>query len=104
MIGIVAVAWVGIALHTGLAMRRYGRRWWVWFLISVCFTVVPATVVSYVEYFRQLRRHRAEQARLSGRVRCPHCRAVLTGDELRQAGGRAVCPRCNMVIDDDPCA
>ena len=98
--GIVAAAWIGAAVHTGLAMRRYGRRWWAWVLISLCFSVLPAAIVSYVDYFRQLRRHR--QAGGARRVtRCPHCGAVLACEQVRRVGGHDVCPRCGMVMGEE---
>ena len=51
IIAMLVVLWLSVALHTGLTMRRYGRRWWVWFIVSTFLTVVPAVVVSYVEHF-----------------------------------------------------
>jgi len=57
IIAMLIVLWLGIALHTGLTMRRYGRRWWVWFILSAFLTVIPAVVVSYLEHFRALRRY-----------------------------------------------
>lgn len=97
-LALLAAAWVGAALHAGLSMRRHGRRWWVWFLICVFLTVIPATVVSYLDYRRQLQRqHQAGGAWL----RCPHCGNVVPRRELRRAGGSAVCPRCDMAIHNE---
>lgn len=98
---ILLVLWVGMALHTSLAMRRYGRRWWVWFLISVFCSVIPAAVVSHLDYLRQLRRARQEQAADRGATQCPHCRMVLRRSEMIGAEeGPPHCPRCNGIIDD----
>lgn len=101
LFGTLALLWVGIALHAGLSMRRYGRRWWVWFVVSVFFTLIPAAIVSCVEYSRELRRHREDQAAGARYLQCPHCRAVLSRRDLRHAGGNALCPNCNMVIADE---
>ena len=100
VLGIMALAWVAAAAHTALAMRRYGRRAWVWFLICLFLSVLPAAVVSYVDYFRQLGRYRAQQG-LRRVVRCHHCGAVVRREELRLVGGHDVCPRCGMVIGGD---
>jgi hypothetical protein len=99
--GTLGLLWVGIALHASLSLRRYGRRWWVWFILSVFFTLLPAAVVSCVEYSRALRRQRQEDAARAGYLRCPHCRAVLNRQDLPRAGGNALCPHCNMVIADE---
>lgn len=96
---ILAALWVGIALHTGLSMRRYGRRWWVWFAICVFATVIPATVVSYLAYRRELRRQREKGA--AAYLQCPHCGSVLAGRERRRVGGKSVCPNCDMVLGEE---
>jgi len=98
--GILLAGWVLMALHTSLAMRRYGRRWWVWFLISVFCSVIPAAIVSYIEYFRRLRQADREGLARRGRVQCPHCGAILDGSDLPGAeAGAGHCPRCNGIID-----
>ena len=95
-LAVLALVWVGVAAHTGWWMRRYNRRWWVWFLISLCATPVPAAIVSCWEYFRQLRRRRQGPPP----ARCPHCGSELTGGDVRRVGGHSICPDCNMVLDD----
>ena len=98
---LLAVVWVAIALHAGLSMRRSGRRWWVWFLIAVFASVLPAAVVSYVDYFRGLRERRRRPGRAEPAGRCPHCGAPLTGDQVRHVGASGVCGHCGMVLDED---
>jgi len=98
-LALLAVLWVALALHAAIGLRRYGRRWWVWFIISVFLTVIPATIVSYIEYFR--RRQRELSAAGVKHVRCRHCGAVLAERDLVRAGGNAVCPNCQMVIGDE---
>ena len=100
VLGLLAALWVALALHTALAMRRNGRRWWVWFIVSVLLTVIPAAVVSYVDYFAQLRRRRERAAEGGENRRCPHCAAELTERDVRRVGGKLICARCGMVIED----
>ena len=94
-------AWVGIALHAGLNVRRYGRRWWVWFLVSLFFTVLPATIVAYLDYFRQLRRANARAAGARRGGPCPNCGTRLTPRDVRRVDGRDVCPNCRNPLPDD---
>jgi len=97
-IAAMAAGWAGIALHTGLSMRRYGRRWWVWFIISLLFSAIPAVIVSHVEYYRQL--GRTGRGSDESPLRCPHCRGELTRADMLSAGGSDVCPNCKMIIED----
>jgi len=90
LLAIAALMWVALALHTSLTMRRYGRRWWVWFIVSVFLTVLPAAVVSYVEYFRRTR-----QTPL--RPRCDRCGAALAGSATDR-DGEDVCPHCGATV------
>jgi hypothetical protein len=112
---ILALIWVAMAFHTGLSMRRLGRRWWVWAVITLLASPVPAAIISFVDYRRALRRRRRQEPEPMEELpvqeeppeqdestlrRCRHCRAVLTGP-LEQAGGKGVCLRCGMVIEQD---
>ena len=127
----LAVVWVVVALHAALAMRRFRRRWWVWFVLSVFLTVIPAVVCSYVEYFRELRRRRRafeagsrrprrdapgrDSVQPGAARRCRHCGALLTGaaddaaspasqaapDKPPEPAGRATCPHCGMAVEDE---
>lgn len=96
------VLWVAIALHTALAMRRYGRRWWVWLPISIVFSAIPALIVSLVDYLRHVRRQRDELA--GGPPRCRHCGELLTSRNLRQVGGHSICAGCGMVVETEDLA
>ena len=98
-IGVFAVAWTASALHCGLSMRRHGRRWWVWFLISLLGSMIPAVIVSHVDYFRELRRRRHGPA--AGAERCRHCGQPLTGTNVRHVAGQTICAACGMVVGDD---
>jgi len=111
---ILAAMWVGAALHTSLAMRRYGRRWWLWFVLSLLLTVVPAAVVAHVDFFRELRRQQRLAATGGDGVRrCRHCGAVLTdggahtgrsgssGPDPTDEAAPAVCPHCGMALEDE---
>jgi len=115
LVVILAVVWTGAALHTALIMRRHGRRWWVWFAVSLFLTTIPAAVCSYVDYFRELRRQRQAGGGAPDREpprRCRHCGAVLPDEqdapgapsrEPRPAG-QATCPNCGMAIADEDIA
>ena len=113
VIAIAVAMWLALALHTGLSMRRYGRRWWVWFLISAFFSVIPATIMSYVEYFRALDRQRGRSAGGQGgrggqpagrRRRCEHCGELIGPDDLIRRGGAALCPRCKLPVSQEDVA
>lgn len=97
-IAVFAAAWTAAALHCGLSMRRRGRRWWVWFIISMLCTVIPATIVSYVDYFRELRRSRQGGSEVE---RCRHCGELLSGTNLRHVAGQTICAACGMVVGED---
>ena len=90
--------WTLIALHSGLSMRRYGRRWWVWFLIAFCFTAVPALLVSLVEFLRQL--GKGGQVPVEQFGRCRHCGGPLP-EQLPSRAGQSVCPKCGMAVQTD---
>ncbi len=92
----LAAVWTMAALHTGLSMRRSGRRWWVWLLISLVLTVIPAVVMSYVDYFRQRRGERE-----GGISECRHCGELMVPRNLRRVAGQTICAACGMVIEQD---
>lgn len=109
---ILACIYLALALHTAISMGRYGRRWWLWFILSVLFTPLPAAVVSCVDYVRKLlERQRSlyqvepPEDQLPDAVRrCPHCRTVLAGAKPRAVAGKSVCPKCGMALDSDELA
>jgi hypothetical protein len=91
--------WTMIALHSGVSMRRYGRRWWVWFLIAFFFTALPALAVSLVEFIRSLTKGRQvpPQEQFD---RCRHCGGPLP-DYLPTRAGQPICPKCGMAVQTD---
>ncbi len=95
---LAAVFWCGAALNRGLAMRRYRRRWWVWFLVSVFCTVIPAVILSYREEARLVRGAHDQRARARTDGPCPHCGARLTRRDIRRIEGRQTCPRCKAAL------
>ena len=101
LIGILAAGWVFAALHTAASMRRYGRRFWVWLVICLLCSIIPAAVVSYIDHFRQMRREHREIA--APPRRCPHCGALITGPG-REVGGERICDDCGMVVGADDVA
>ena len=91
---ILAVLWIGAALHMGATMRSIGRRWWVWFLLSLFVSVLPATIVYYVDWFGNFRRQQllaqAGRRRTPGRQAQPDAAAPLPdaqADEAADAEG-----------------
>ena len=117
IVTLIALLWVAVALRTGVSMRASGRRWWVWFVVSLLFTAIPAAVVAWADYLRQRRLFReavhdamdedgeAPDAPDSlGDVparRCEHCHLLLEGIELPHVAGRDMCPRCSLPLSPD---
>ena len=114
---LIALLWVAVALRTGLSMRAGGRRWRVWFLVSLLFTAIPAAVVAWADYLRQRRSCRQAvqdesdeegdaqdgqaQAGDAQARRCEHCHLLLEGLELPRVAGRDMCPRCSLPLSPD---
>ncbi len=101
IVAILLLLWVAMALHTALAMRRHGRRWWVWFPICAFCSIVPAVIVSCADHFRQHRPPNRQAAAGEGPRQCPHCHTML--NPPGEAGPEAApprCPNCNGPIDD----
>ena len=104
---LIALLWVAVALRTGLSMRGSGRRWWVWFVVSLLFTAIPAAVVAWADYLRQRRTCRQavqggsdEEGDAQAR-RCEHCHLLLEGMELPRVAGRDMCPRCSLPLSPE---
>ena len=114
---LIALLWVAVALRTGISMRAGGRRWWVWFLVSLVCTAIPAAVVAWADYLRQRRLYRRAMRRGSDEPaevpaaqdlpddvparRCEHCQLLLEGIELPRVAGRDICPRCSLPLSPD---
>ena len=101
MLVVFLVAWVALALHAGLGVRRYGRRWWVWFLVSLFLTVLPAAIVTYVDHYRLLRRANDRMARARRGGLCPSCGVRLTPRDVRRVDGQNICPNCREPLGDE---
>jgi hypothetical protein len=116
-VALLGAVWVLLAGHTAVSMARYGRRGWVWFLITLVLTPVPAAVVSCADWFVSLRRRQVSQR--AGDIedeapagdagdrpvrRCRHCGAVLAGQVGKRIGGRLLCPNCRLPVEEDQLA
>ena len=99
LVGALAGVWVLAALITAVGMRSGGRRFWVWFAVSLFCSVIPGTIVAHVDCLRALRRQRTAAAG-DGR-RCRHCGRLLPETGLERAGAQAICPTCGMVVEED---
>lgn len=98
---IVGAIYLALAAHTAWSMRRAGRRFWLWLIMSVLATPVPATIVSFYDYFRYLaKRQSPGKTRPGGPGRCPHCGGLLEGN-TRSVAGRKICNNCNLAVDED---
>lgn len=96
--GILALLWVLLALQTALAMRRLNRRWWVWLLVSLLASAIPAAIVAVADQVRRLQAQRRGQRQSA--ARCPHCGASLGAGRRHRVAGRMECPSCKMLLDD----
>jgi len=97
---VFCVAWAAMALRAALNVRRTGRRWWVWLLVSLPLAGLPATIVAFADEYR---RHRRSAGRVAGARRggpCPNCGARLTPRDVRRVDGQNVCPNCRAVLGD----
>ncbi len=117
----LVAALVVSAVRISMMAPRYNRRRWVWFVISLFFTAIPATIVFWHDYYRsisgretlpslnrRLRKNRSSQPH-APTDRCPHCGEILTPDAVLQSDNapeidRTVikkCPHCNMNLDKE---
>jgi predicted RNA-binding Zn-ribbon protein involved in translation (DUF1610 family) len=96
---LAALIWVGAAVHSAASMRRTGRSFWLWLVIGVFLSVVPAAAVSTMDYVKARRAHHERAA--AGPARCPHCGEMLTARNVRHVGGNRICAGCGLTIDGE---
>jgi hypothetical protein len=113
LIALGVAAWIIPAVRIARMARQYGRSPRRWFFITLFASAIPATIVFWRDYQKQMRAADVipgfggcptdtdaaehsddepdEQARCSGR--CHHCGSPLPPE---QTAGESVCPTCRM--------
>lgn len=95
---------VVVAIRAALRARRYGRRPWLWFIITMIFSAIPEAFLALRHKFGWLIRGEPPPPRAEDRpatVRCPHCGDLFSTAELPEEMPEAVCPRCRLVISEE---
>ena len=95
--------------RTALAMRRSGRSFWLWLVISFFTTSILATMVLFRDQRRGYcpaslaDRDEEKPDRSSGAgdetITCGKCGRKMRPDELRRISGKPKCPHCGRKID-----
>ncbi|HOD81419.1 MAG: hypothetical protein BWX88_05318 [Planctomycetes bacterium ADurb.Bin126] len=130
VIAALLVVYVFFAYRVSRQMARNGHNQWLWFVLSVLLTSLPAAIVMTHERFSWLwTRTREEQARRSGRIvdpgpaeaesqqdeladdetgsdvpgmiRCPHCRTLFAPVGPADPSGLTPCPRCGQTFEQE---
>lgn len=108
LIVVLAVSWVFTAIRVGFMARRYGRRRLVWFFITLLCSAIPAMIVYWLDYrrqvtaanslpgFRQRATRRTEDEQSAAIQNCSHCGGVLEVEQT--VGGK--CPHCRMQLSE----
>jgi len=128
VIAALAAVYVFFAYRVSCQMARGGHNQWLWFVLSVLLTSLPAAIVMTHERFSWLwKRTQEEQARRSrriaggapdepgnrqdeqaadqaagdvpGMIRCPHCRTLFAPVGPADATGLTPCPRCGQTFE-----
>ena len=129
IVGLAAV-YVFFAYRVSRQMARSGHNQWLWFVLSVLLTSLPAAIVMTHERFSWLwKRNQEEQARRSrrgagdapadaenqqdelaadgadsdvpGMIRCPHCRTLFVPVGPADPSGLTPCPRCGQTFEPE---
>jgi DNA-directed RNA polymerase subunit RPC12/RpoP len=100
-----------LCIRTAWAMRRSGRSFWLWLVISFFTTSVLATMVLFRDQRRgycpaSLVDRDEEEPDCSGSARagdetitCGKCGHKMRPGELRRISGKPKCPHCGRKID-----
>jgi len=80
-------------------MARTGRNFWLWLVISVFLTSIPATIVLMYDQMRRLSPRRVARGGAAP-IRCTHCGGVIEPAEADEPDGVALCPHCHLPIDE----
>jgi len=109
MVVALAAFYLVLCTRTALAMRRSGRSFWIWLVITIFTTSVVATMVMMRDQRRgycpaNLRDE--DEAVSSGdcddgdeTVTCAKCGRTMRRSELRRISGKAKCPYCGQKFD-----
>lgn len=57
----LAAVYIWTCFRIGMTASQYGRRLWVWFMISLFFTAIPAAIFLWFDYFRLKRQQQEEE-------------------------------------------
>jgi DNA-directed RNA polymerase subunit RPC12/RpoP len=101
-----------LCTRTALAMRRSGRSFWLWLVISIFTTSITATMVLFRDQRRgycpanlaeQTDQDEKEPDRSAGggdeMIICDKCGRKMRLGELRRISGKPKCPHCGRKID-----
>jgi hypothetical protein len=97
-----------LCIRTALTMRRSGRSFWLWLVISIFTTSVVATMVLFRDQRRgycpanMADRDEEEPDRAAAgdkTITCDKCGREMRPDELRRVCGKPKCPHCGRKID-----
>lgn len=107
----MAAFYLVLCTRTALAMRRSGRSFWLWLVISFFTTSVLATMVLFRDQRRgycpaSLVDRDEEKPDRPGSARdgdemitCGKCGRKMRPDELRRISGKPKCPHCGRKIN-----
>jgi hypothetical protein len=101
--------YIVLCTRTALAMRRSGRSFWLWLVITIFTTSIMATMVLFRDQRRgycpaSLAEHDERQGpdRSAGAggetITCGKCGRKMRPDELRRISGKPKCPHCGRKI------
>jgi hypothetical protein len=100
---IAAALYIYFCIRIAGHARKAGRNPVAWFFLTFCFVGIPAIVL-----FMGHRRADAAVAGAEpggatplGQLRCPHCRAMLSTDQIDRTSGSRACPRCHLSLPDE---
>ena len=114
LIACAAVLYLLTCVRVALALRRIRKNPVLWFLITLFFTAIPASLYIACRRFKMLGARGAsgageqrevgpagEDERRAAIRRCRHCGAVITAREEPAPDGLQLCPECKQAIDED---
>jgi DNA-directed RNA polymerase subunit RPC12/RpoP len=97
-------------VRTALSMRRSGRSFWLWLVITIFTTSILATIVLFRDQRRGYNpasladrdeRQGPDRSAAAGdeTITCDKCGRTMRPAELRRISGKPKCPHCGRKID-----